>query len=61
MSEKNVRLFIVGEGDAQLQSMIEKGLLELGRKCETTDVETGAAAVLDNLNDNEIPIVIKSA
>ncbi len=61
MSEKNVRLFIVGEGDAQLQSMIEKGLQELGRKCEKTAVETGAAAVLDNLNDNEIPIVIKSA
>ena len=61
MSEKNVRLFIVGEGDVQLQSMIEKGLLELGRKCEKTVIETDAAAVLDNLNDNEIPIVIKSA
>lgn len=61
MSEKSVRLFIVGEGDVQLQSMIEKGLLELGRKCETTAVTAGAAAILDALNDDEIPIIVKSA
>jgi len=59
MSEKNVRLFIVAEGDPELQSLIEKGLSELGRACETTSAAAGPAAMLDALNDGAVPVILK--
>ena len=59
MSEKNVRLFIVAEGDPELQSLIEKGLSELGRACETTSATAGPAAVLDALDDGAVPVILK--
>ncbi|MCW9089071.1 MAG: hypothetical protein OQK54_06040 [Gammaproteobacteria bacterium] len=59
MSEKKVRLYVVGAGDAELQSLIEKGLSELGRAVATTPVGTDCAALLDTLSEDEIPVVIK--
>lgn len=59
MSEKKVHLYVVGEGDAELQSLIEKGLSELGCGVETTPVGTDCAALLDTLSEDEIPVVIK--
>lgn len=61
MSEKNVRLFIVGDGDPELQSLIEAGLSELGRACEITSVAAGPAMILDALGEGEVPVVIKPA
>ena len=59
MSNKNVHLFVVGEGDAELQKLIEKGLSEIGQGCETTAVEAGAAAVLDTVSEDMVAVVIK--
>ena len=38
MSEKSIQLYVVGEGDPELQAMIEKGLAELGHNCTTTSI-----------------------
>lgn len=59
MSEKSVRLYIVGEGDALLQSLIEKGLSEIGRQCESTMVNSDFSALLDTISDEGIPVLIK--
>lgn len=59
MSEKKLHLFVVGEGDPELQSLIEKGLLEIGNTCAITSVDESATVVLDALRDDEVPIVIK--
>lgn len=59
MSDKNVRLYVVGDGDAELQSLIQKGLSELGRQCEQSAVTGDCCAMLDTLSDNEIPVIIK--
>lgn len=59
MSNKAVRLYVVGEGDAMLQSLIEKGLSELGRQCETTSVGSDFGALVDSISDEEIPVLIK--
>lgn len=61
MSERNVRLFVIGDGDAELQSLIMAGVSELGRTCEQTRIESDAAAILERLAKDEIPIVIKPA
>lgn len=59
MSNKNVRLYVVGDGDAELQSLIEKGLSGLGRTCGKTAVESDCCALFDTFSDDEIPVVIK--
>lgn len=61
MSEKKLHLFVVGEGDSELQSLIERGLSEIGHTCATTSIDASADAgvVLDALRGDEIPVVIK--
>ena len=59
MSNKEVRLYVVGEGDGMLQSLIEHGLSELGHKCNKTPVKSDYATIIDTLTENEIPVVIK--
>jgi hypothetical protein len=59
MSNKNVRLYVVGEGDAELQTLIQKGLSEIGRECQQSAVTTDCCALLDTLSDDEIPVIIK--
>ncbi len=59
MSNKAVRLYVVGEGDAMLQSLIEKGLSELGRQCGATSVDSDFGALIDSISDEEIPVLIK--
>lgn len=59
MSKKAVRLYVVGEGDEMLQSLIEKGLSELGRQCDKTPVGSDFCALLDTISDDEIPVLIK--
>lgn len=59
MSNKSVRLYVVGEGDAMLQSLIEQGLSALGRQCDTTPVGADFCALLDTISDEEIPVLIK--
>lgn len=59
MSKKNVHLIIVGDGDPELQQLIENGLSEIGHKCEKTAADAGPAVVLDSLSDDQVPVVIK--
>jgi hypothetical protein len=59
MNEKNVHLFVVGEGDPELQQLLEKGLSEIGHECETTSAEAGPAAILDIIRDELVAVVIK--
>lgn len=59
MSKKNVHLIIVGDGDPELQQLIEKGLSEIGHGCEKTSVDAGPAVILDSLNNEQVPVVIK--
>lgn len=59
MSDKSVRLYVVGEGDAELQSLIEKGLSQIGRQCEETVVGNDCCSLLDTISDEEIPVIIK--
>ncbi len=56
---KRVRLLRVGEGDPELQALIEKGLTELGHPYLVGSVEGEPEAVLDSLSDAEIPVVLK--
>jgi hypothetical protein len=56
---KRVRLLRVGEGDPELQALIEKGLNELGHEYVVDSVEGDPEAVLGTLNDAEIPLVLK--
>ena len=59
MSKKTVHLFIVGSGDPELQQLFEKGMSEIGHSFEMTSIDAGAASVLDALNDEQVPVVIK--
>lgn len=59
MSNKSVHLVIVGDGDLELQQLIEKGLSEIGRGCELTSIDAGPAAILDSLSDDQVAVVIK--
>jgi len=59
MSKKNVHLIIVGDGDPELQQLIEKGLSEIGHECEKTAVDAGPDVILDSLSDDQVPVVIK--
>lgn len=59
MSKKNVHLIIVGDGDPELQQLIEKGLSEIGHGCEKISVDAGPAVILDSLNNEQVPVVIK--
>ena len=59
MSEKNVHLIIVGDGDLELQQLIEKGLSEIGHGCESMSVDDGPAAIMDTLSDDQVTVVIK--
>ena len=59
MTSKRVRLYVVGEGDAELQSLIRQGLSELGQGCEQTVVGSDCCALLDTLANDEIPVIIK--
>lgn len=59
MSAKKVHLYVVGEGDTALQSMIERGLQELGHDYIQTPIVTECATLLDMLSNNELPIIIK--
>lgn len=59
MSNNKVHLYVVGEGDEMLQSLIERGLSELGQDCDKTSVMTSCDSLLDTLSMDEIPVVIK--
>lgn len=59
MSIKSVHLVIVGDGDPELQQLIEKGLSEIGHGCESTSIDAGPAAILDTLSDDQVAVVIK--
>ena len=59
MSKKNVHLVIVGDGDPELQQLIEKGLSEIGHGCESTSIDAGPAVILDSLSDDQVTVVIK--
>lgn len=59
MSKKNVHLVIVGDGDPELQQLIEKGLSEIGHGCESMSIDAGPAAILDTLSDDRVVVVIK--
>ncbi|MBF0218065.1 MAG: hypothetical protein HQL49_00845 [Gammaproteobacteria bacterium] len=59
MSEKSVRLYVVGSGDAELQSLIKQGLLALGKGCHESAVSENCVELLDTLSQDEIPIIIK--
>jgi len=59
MSKKNVQLLIVGEGDPELQQLIEKGLSEIGHDCEKKPFDEGSASILNSLIDDQVSVVIK--
>ena len=59
MSKKNVQLVIVGDGDPELQQLIEKGLSEIGHGCKKTSIDAGPAAILDTMTDDQVAVVIK--
>jgi len=59
MSKTNVHLIIVGDGDPELQQLIEKGLSEIGHSCEKTSVDAGPTVILDSLDNDLVPVVIK--
>lgn len=59
MNNKNIHLYVIGDGDPELQSMIERGLMKLGKNCTQTFVTTGCTTLLDGLSGNELPIIIK--
>jgi hypothetical protein len=59
MNNKNVHLFIIDEGDPELQRLIEKGLSEIGHGCEATSIKEGPATVLDITSDEQVVVVIK--
>jgi len=59
MSKNNVHFIIVGDGDPELQQLIEKGLSEIGHGCEKTSVDAGPAVILDSLDNDRILVVIK--
>lgn len=59
MSKKIVHLFIVDGGDPKLQLLLEKGLSEIGHGFEKTSIGADPASVLDALNDERVPVVIK--
>ena len=59
MSDKEIHLYVVGDGDPELQAMIEQGLTELGHRCSTTAVASNCAALLDTLSGSALPIIIK--
>lgn len=59
MSNKEIHLYVMGDGDPELQAMIEQGLTELGHHCSTTAVASNCATLLDALSVNALPIIIK--
>ncbi len=60
MSNKNkVHLFITGGGDPELEKLLEKGLTEIGQGFDKTFIDAAPAAMLDALNNEQVPIVIK--
>jgi len=59
MNKKNVHLIIVGDGDPELQQLIEKGLSEIGQGCEKTSINAAPAVILDALSDERVAVVIK--
>ena len=59
MSKKNVQLIIIGDGDPELQQLIEKGLSEIGHDCEKTSIDVGPASILDALVNDQVSVVIK--
>jgi len=56
---KNVRLLIIGNGDPELQQLIEAGFAEIGRTCETSSFDEDDVSILDRLSSDEVPVVIK--
>lgn len=59
MNKKNVNLIIIGDGDPELQQLIEKGLSEIGHGCEKTSIDVGPASILDTLVSDQVAVVIK--
>jgi len=54
-----MHLIIVGDGDPELQQLIEKGLSEIGHSCEKTSIDAGPTVILDSLDNDLVPVVIK--
>ncbi|MCW8936119.1 MAG: hypothetical protein OQK98_15510 [Gammaproteobacteria bacterium] len=60
MSNKNkVHFFITGEGDPELEKLLEKGLGEIGQGFDKTSIDAAPAVMLDALSNEQVPIVIK--
>lgn len=56
---KNVRLLIIGNGDPELQQLIEAGFAEIGQTFESSSLDEDGVSILDCLSSDEVPVVIK--
>ncbi len=60
MSNKNrVHIFTTGGGDPELEKLLEKGLAEIGQGFDKTSIDADLSVMLDALNNEQVPIVIK--